>query len=71
MVRGGYCQQVMTFFFSFLVFNYIIARLKLQFQSGFPPYKKFGSTPDQDHILTCSFIFALFDLITVNTIITT
>ena len=33
MVRGSYCQQVMTFFFFGIQ---LTGRLKLQFQSGTP-----------------------------------
>ena len=40
MVRGSYCQHVMTFFFFFFVFGLqLTARLKLQFQSGTPLFK--------------------------------
>ena len=35
MVRGSYCQQVMTFFFFSFFFGFqLTARLKLHFQSG-------------------------------------
>ena len=36
MVRGSYCQQVMTFFF---FWSSTYTRLKLQFQSGTPLFK--------------------------------
>ena len=42
MVRGSYCQQVMTFLFFCLQ---LTARLKLQFQSGTLLFKKSGSAP--------------------------
>ena len=39
MVRGSYCQQVMTVFFFFFFGLQLTARLKLQFQSGTPLFK--------------------------------
>ena len=46
MVRGSYCQQMINFFFGGGGGGVqLTARLKLQFLSGIPLFKKSGSTP--------------------------
>ena len=75
MVRGSYCQQVVTFFFFGLQ---LTARLKLQFQSERPPFKSldpplmpYGSrsplrTPNEKCDLTNELVTNYINLLTVT-----